>query len=181
MDTIGFFVYLIDSELSVSGDSKITAVVDEFVNFFECVEKQKDSCKTSSRSPAIVSFGISNSFSWKNCCKSNLRVADPLYLSADSITGCIYFRSNLKNIQEGALSRLPCDANRFSVISWVQETFNQIRNYQSWKHLHNSYADGNGTNTDKLSKQGKWTNGKGIYACSLSVERVFRPVSLMLS
>ena len=43
MDTIGFFVDLIDSELSVSGDSKITAVVDEFVNFFECVEKQKDS------------------------------------------------------------------------------------------------------------------------------------------
>ena len=55
------------------------------------------------------------------------RVAGPLYLSAESVTGCIYFRSNLRNSQWGALSRLHCDANRFSVISKLQETFNQMR------------------------------------------------------
>ena len=127
MDTIGFFVDLTGSELSASGDSKITTVVYEFVNFFKCVEKQKDSCKITSRSPAIVCFGISNSFSWINCSKSNLRVAGPLYLSAESVTGCIYFRSNLRNSQWGALPRLHCDANRFRVISKGQETFNQMR------------------------------------------------------
>ena len=68
---------------------------------------------------------IENNFLF--CSKSNLRVAGPLYLSAESVTGCIYFRSNLRNSQWGALSRLHCDANRFSVISKVQETFNQMR------------------------------------------------------
>ena len=68
---------------------------------------------------------IENNFLF--CSKSNLRVAGPLYLSAESVTGCIYFRSNLRNSQWGALSRLHCDANRFSVISKVQETLNQMR------------------------------------------------------
>ena len=88
-----------------------------------------------------------------NCSESNLRVADPLYLSARVNNWLYLLQSNLRNNQIGALSVITVTQIAF-VIKYV------IINFGSTSTIRT------GMENEKLSKQGKWTNG--IYAFRLS-------------
>ena len=101
-----------------------------------------------------------------NCSESNLRVADPLYLSARDNNWLYLLLSNLRNNQIGALSVITVTQIAF-VIKYV------IINFGSTSTIRT------GMENEKLSK--RKMDERNLCLPSVRYNVFFKPTSLMLS